>query len=144
MKTRTLLLMSVGTALAILLAGGVFLVRLAGQRDDSPLVPIGESTEVGDVRVTVLGATEADGTLVVDVEIGGLDDPDGIDSFRLVTGDRRLAPLGGTADGRCGSIRTEVVTCRVDFDVGAAEGPSRVLVMRRGDEQANWRLDRSG
>jgi hypothetical protein len=144
MKTRTLLLMAVGTALAILLAGGVFLVRLAGQADESALVPIGEAAEVGDVRVTVLGAAESDGVMSVDVEIGGLDDPDGIDSFRLVTGDRRLAPIGTAATGRCGSITVEVVTCRVDFDVGSAEGSSRVLVLRRGDEQANWRLDRPG
>jgi hypothetical protein len=30
--------------------------------------------------------------------------------------------------------------CRIDFDVGAVETSSRVLVMRRGDEQTNWRL----
>jgi hypothetical protein len=107
-------------------------------------VPIGETTRVGDVQVAVVGATESGGTMAVEVEIGGLDDPDGIDSFRLVTGDRRLEPLHGSTGERCASITTEVVTCHVDFDVSSAEGSSRVLVMRRGDDQANWRLDGPG
>ena len=144
MKTRTLLLLSVGTALAILLAGGVFLLQLANQDDASVLASIGDAAQVGDVTVTVLAAEESGGVLAVDVEIGGLDDEDGIDTFRLVTGDRRLSPLGaGSADaaGRCRSITVEATVCRIDFDVSASETTSRVLVMRRGDDQTNWRLD---
>ena len=104
--------------------------------------------------VTVLSAEEAGGVMAVDVEIGGIDDDDGIDTFRLVTGDRRLAPLrpDGTSDdasgdglgdgvaGRCASITVELTACRIDFDVSATETSSRVLVMRRGDQQTNWRL----
>lgn len=144
MKTRTLLLLSVGTALAILLAGGVFLLQLANQDDASVLASIGDAAQVGDVTVTVLAAEESGGVLAVDVEIGGLDDEDGIETFRLVTGDRRLSPLGaGSADaeGRCRSITVEAAVCRIDFDVSASETTSRVLVMRRGDDQTNWRLD---
>ena len=144
MKTRTLLLLSVGTALAILLAGGVFLLQLANQDDASVLASIGDAAQVGDVTVTVLAAEESGGVLAVDVEIGGLDDEDGIDTFRLVTGDRRLSPLGaGSEDasaGRCNSITVEATVCRIDFDVSASETSSRVLVMRRGDDQTNWRL----
>lgn len=142
MKTRTLLLLSVGTALAILLAGGVFLLQLANQDDPTELVAIGDEAQVGDVTVTVLRAEEAGGIMAVDVEIGGLDDADGIDAFRLVTGDRRLAPLAAADDaaGRCRAITVESTICRIDFDVSASEAPSRVLVMRRGDQQTNWRL----
>lgn len=144
MKTRTLLLLSVGTALAILLAGGVFLLQLASQDDAAVLTSIGDAARVGDVTVTVLDAEESGGVLAVDVEIGGLDDDDGIDTFRLVTGDRRLSPLGaGSQDdaaGRCRSITVEATVCRIDFDVSASETSSRVLVMRRGDDQTNWRL----
>jgi hypothetical protein len=144
MKTRTLLLLSVGTALAILLAGGVFLLQLASQDDAAVLTSIGDAARVGDVTVTVLDAEESGGVLAVDVEIGGLDDDDGIDTFRLVTGDRRLSPLGAgsqdAAAGRCRSITVEATVCRIDFDVSASETSSRVLVMRRGDDQTNWRL----
>jgi hypothetical protein len=142
MKTRTLLLLSVGTALAILLAGGVFLLQLAAQDDAAELAEIGNPARVGDVTVTVLGADETGGIMAVDVEIGGLDDADGIDTFRLVTGDRRLAPLhaGDGASGRCASITVRTTVCRIDFDVSATETSSRVLVMRRGDDQTNWRL----
>lgn len=141
MKTRTLLLLSVGTALAILVAGGVLLLQLANQRDVSVQASVGEAARVGDVTVTVLSTDENDGLFAVEVEIGGLDDPDGIDSFRLVTGDRRLEPLTGGDESRCTRITSAPARCRVDFDVRAADGPNRVLVVRRGDEQANWRLD---
>ena len=140
MKTRTLLLLSVGTALAILLAGGVFLLQLAAQDDAAAIVRIGDPARVGDVTVTVLGAEESGGIMAVDVEIGGLDDADGIDTFRLVTGDQRLAPLRADASGRCASITIDSTVCRIDFDVSATEGSSRLLVMRRGDDQTNWRL----
>jgi hypothetical protein len=142
MKTRTLLLLSVGTALAILMAGGVFLLQLAAQDDATDLASIGDPAQVGDVIVTVLSADEAGGIMAVDIEIGGTDDGDGIETFRLVTGDHRLAPLhaGSGADGRCASITVEATVCRIDFDVSATETSSRVLVMRRGDDQTNWRL----
>ena len=30
--------------------------------------------------------------------------------------------------------------CRIEFDVSAADGSNRGLVLRRGDEQRNWVL----
>jgi hypothetical protein len=141
MKTRTLLLLSVGTALAILLAGGVLLFQLSNEQAAVDTVQIGTEVQVGDVSITVLGAGAADDRLLgVDVTVGGVDDVDGLDSFRLVTGDRSLAPVGATAAGRCTAITVDATTCRLVFDVSGSESSSRVLVMRRGDEQANWRL----
>ena len=140
MKTRTLLLLSVATALMILLAGGVFLVQLAGQDDAVDVLEVGGAAAVGDLDVTVLGVSEGDGVLSVEVEVGGVDDPDGVASMRLVTGDRRLDPIAAPADGRCVGITPEPVRCRIDFDVSAVDTSSRVLVVRRGDEQVNWRL----
>lgn len=52
-----------------------------------------------------------------------------------------LEPLTGGDESRCTRITSAPARCRVDFDVRAADGPNRVLVVRRGDEQANWRLD---
>jgi hypothetical protein len=140
MKTRTLLLLSVATALAILLAGGVFLLQLSNQQDSAQPAELGVPVSVGDVTITVFGSTESADDLLVDVEIGGVDDIDGIDSLRLVTGDRRLTPRFGSAGGRCTSITVAPQRCVVEFDVGAVESSSRVLVMRRGDDQVNWVL----
>lgn len=140
MKTRTLLLLSVGTALMILIAGGVLLFQLSGQETSTEATPLGEPAAVGDAEVTVVGAEVIGDTLAVSMEIGGVDDPDGIGSFRLVTGDRQLEPLTAEAAGRCVGITESVERCVVEFDVGAADGSSRVLVMRRGDQQATWRL----
>lgn len=141
MKTRTLLLLSVGVGLAILLAGGVLLLQLANQQGVVEPATIGQSVEVGDVEVVVTGVDENDdGLLTVALEIGGVDDLDGIDSFRLVTGDRPLAPLGAADAGRCVGITDQAASCEIAFDVSGAEGSSRVLVLRRGDEQRNWVL----
>jgi hypothetical protein len=140
MKTRTLLLLSVGTALMILLAGGVLLFQLAGQESSTAATPLGDVARVGDAEVTVLDAELFGDTLVVSMEIGGVDDPNGIDTFRLVTGDRRLEPLAPADDDRCAEITEATQRCVVEFDVAASDGSSRVLVMRRGDDQATWRL----
>jgi len=141
MKTRTLLLLSVGTALMILLAGGALLLQLSTQESTSDSIALGTSTSVGDIDVTVSSAAVIEGRLEVAVEIGGVDDSNGVESFRLVTGDRRLDPIAAARNGRCRELTTELQQCTIDFDVSASEGTSRVLVLRRGEEQATWRLD---
>jgi hypothetical protein len=137
MKTRTLLLLSVGVGLMILLAGGVLLLQLANESAAVQPAEVGEAVEVGDVDVVVLGAEEG-ATFAVDVELGGVDDD--LSGFSLATGDRRLQPLTTTADGRCTEITVAEQRCRIEFDVSAADGSNRVLVLRRGDEQRNWVL----
>lgn len=140
MKTRTLLLLSVATALAILLAGGILLVQLSSEADTVAPTSLGVPARVGDATVTVFGAAASGELYDVDVELGGVDDDDGLDGFRLVTGDERLAPLSAPADGRCRGLTLEPQRCRLSFDISSVESSSRVLVMRRGDEQLNWQL----
>lgn len=140
MKTRTLLLLSVAVALAILLAGGVFLFQLTNETAAVERAEIGEAVSVGDVEVTVFGVSGGETMLSIEVELGGVEDPAGVDSFALVTGDRRLAPLTAPADGRCVDIELETRRCRIDFDVSGADASNRLLVLRRGDEQRNWLL----
>jgi hypothetical protein len=140
MKTRTLLLLSVGTALMILLAGGALLFQLSNQDSTSASVAFEEVTTVGDVDVAVTGSDILGDTLVVSVELSGVDDIDGIESFRLVTGDRRLDPIAAPGDGRCAEITVAVQECVIEFDISASQGTSRVLVLRRGEDQATWRL----
>jgi hypothetical protein len=137
MKTRTLLLLSVGVGLMILLAGGVLLLQLANDSAAVEPAVVGETVEVGDVDVVVFGAQEG-ATFAVDVELGGVDDD--LSGFSLATGDRRLEPLTTDADGRCTEITVAEQRCRIEFDVSAADGSNRVLVLRRGDEQRNWVL----
>ena len=116
MKTRTLLLLALGCGLAILLAGGVLLVKLAGQDDPEPPVALGVESSIGDMRVTVLSAAEqptAD-TLTVELVLGGVDDPDGAAGFELIASGRPLPPgdpfdvrrHGGRAHGRARSCST--------------------------------------
>lgn len=138
MKTRTLLLLSVGVGLMILLAGGVLLLQLANESAAVEPAEIGEAVEVGDVDVVVFGAEEG-AFFAVDVELGGVDDD--LSGFSLATGDRRLQPLTTDADGRCTEITVAEQRCRIEFDVSAADGSNRVLVLRRGDEQRNWVLE---
>jgi hypothetical protein len=141
MKTRTLLLLSVASALAILLAGGVFLLQLSNKTATVDEASIGEAVQVGDVAVTVTAFSQADGGLVsVTLDVGGVDDGDGIDSFRLITGGDPLVPVRAPADGRCSEITVEQQRCRLDFDVSGTDAPNRVLLLRRGDEQIRWDL----
>lgn len=140
MKTRTLLLLSVGTALMILLAGGVLLFQLSGQESSTPATPLGIEAQVGDARIIVFGSERVGDVLVIDVELGGVVDERGVEAFALVTGDQRLDPIAAPADGRCSGIALEAQRCTIEFDVSASEGSSRVLVVRRGEDQATWRL----
>jgi hypothetical protein len=140
MKTRTLLLLSVASALAILLAGGVFLLQLSNETAAVEEATVGEAVEVGDVDVTVTGYSEDSGGARVEVDIGGVDDGDGIDSFRLITGGDPLVPVRAPADGRCTRITVATQQCRLDFDLSGSDAPNRVLLLRRGDEQIRWDL----
>lgn len=138
MKTRTLLLLALGCGLMIMVAGAVFLFQLAGQDDVEPATPIGDSVEVGDMTVAVVGDTENEGTLDVEVTIGGVDDPDGLDGFRLIASGRAVSPT--TPGGGCVATTVEVRACTVRFDVSGADGSSRVLFYDRGDDGARWVL----
>lgn len=139
MKTRTLLLLSLGCGLAIMLAGAVFLFQLATQDDVAEPISLGEPARVGDMTVVVEGADERGGVLVVDVRIGGVDDDDGGRGFRLIAAGRPIAALPAD-EGDCLVTMADAVSCSVRFDVGSADGTSRVLFYERGEESARWVL----
>lgn len=139
MKTRTLLLLSVGTAVMILLAGGALFLQLRTQDDAATVSPVGQAVDVGKLQITVLRSAEADGVFGVDVEIGGVDDD--LSGIALVTGERSLEPLIVPADGRCTAITVATQRCRLEFDTSAVESSNRTLLIVRGDSRANWRVD---
>jgi len=136
MKTRTLLLLALGCAVAIMVAGAVMLFQLTRDQDAGEPTPIGRAVEVGDMGVTVQGAEEVGGVLSVHVRIGGVDDPDGTADFRLIASGRPIRQEPGT----CGPTAVAAQECELRFDVSTADGTSRVLFYDRGDDQARWVL----
>ena len=84
MKTRTLLLLAVVCGMAILVAGTVQLLRVAGQKNTTTLVRIGETGRAGDATVVVDGVDVQPDAVTVTVTLGGVDDADGLDGFTMV------------------------------------------------------------
>lgn len=139
MRTRTLMLLSVLSGLAILLAGGVLLVQLVNRAEVVAPSAVGATVRVGDMRVIVEGSREVPGpqgtgTHEVDIAIGGVEDPTGSAGFRLLAA-ARPAPL--VRD--CGPIEIAVQRCTLVFSVTDTEG-SRQLFYERGDQTARWVL----
>lgn len=133
------MLLALGCGLMIMIAGAVFLFQLAGQSEVAEPVPLGEPVEVGDMTVSIVASSESDGVLEVEVSIGGVDDADGIDGFRLIASGRAVTPESG-GEGACGGTEVETRSCVVRFDVSGADGTSRVLFYDRGDDGARWVL----
>ena len=142
MRTRTLLLLAVACGLVILVAGVVQLLRIASEGDadaDGSFHGLGEQVEVGDLTVVVDSYVERGDTATLSMSLGGVDDPDGADEFRLVVPGESLSPTGGGADA-CAATTVAPQPCRLSFDVGNAAGGARILLYRRGDDVARWEL----
>ncbi|MCB0956101.1 MAG: hypothetical protein R2694_03405 [Ilumatobacteraceae bacterium] len=137
MRTRTLLLLAIGCGLAILVAGTVQLLRIAGQ-DETTALGVGDRGSAGEATVTVAGFAEADGYAVVTVELGGVDDPAGLDSFRLQAPNTLVEPV--PAESSCDGITVTPTTCTIAFPAANLDGRDRQLVFRRGEEQVRWVL----
>lgn len=134
MKTRTLLLLSLACALAILGAGVGLMWRLGGAPDAEPTAPIGQIVAVGDLDVEVTSATLTPLTLTVAVTLGGIEDPDVTSTFTLLRGGQSLPASGGDCDPSTVIARQ----CTIEFP--AIDGDSAVLVARRGEELRRWVL----
>lgn len=141
MRTRTLLLLSLACGLAIMGAGAVFLFQLSNSDELADPIALGEAAEVADMEVTVLDADESDGILRVTVRIGGVDDPDGADGFRLIASGRPVPPEPVSGSDGCGATSVEADACVVTFDTSVADTASRILFYERGDESVRWVLD---
>ena len=139
MRTRTLLLLAVVCGLAILVAGVAQLLRVANQDEPPRAVSIGETARVGDMQIVVEGSSERDGRVLVDVEIGGVDDTDGSAAFRLIVPGGPIEP-DADAGNACGATTARVEPCTLAFPLGEDPGSTRVLVYQRGDERVRWEL----
>ena len=85
MSTRRLIVTALLCGMAILLAGGVFLVRVARDGSNTAVFqPLGQPVQAGDVTVTVATVTPGAGSVVVSVVIDA-------------GGGRAVAPLADAA-----------------------------------------------
>lgn len=134
MKTRTLLLLSLGCALAILGAGLGLFWQLGGTSAVTPAVPVGESVSVGDLDVTVLGATSSDGRIEVTAEIGGVDDSIITDGIIVIAAGTTYPVVNNDCDPATVALRV----CSLMFAV--PESDQVVMSIRRGEEQVRWAL----
>ena len=137
MQTRTLLLLSLGCGFVILIAGAALLVQLSASDDLSTPAPIGSVVTVGDMAVTVVGANVTAASVVVDLQLGGVDDPDGSRSFGLIASGTSYAPDGGD----CDPVTLATRECSVTF-AATVEGDDTalVLVAERGESRTRWVL----
>jgi hypothetical protein len=76
------------------------------------------------------------------VRLAGVDDPDGLDSFRLIVSGAVLSPLTAAqaGDGSCDVLTVAEQTCDLVFGTADSVGNARVLIVRRGEDQHRWDL----
>ena len=140
MRTRTLLLLAVTCGLAILLAGGIQLLRLANQEPPALPLAIGGTGSAGDAVVTVVAATTVDNTFVVTLDLSGVDDTDGLDGFTLVGVDTVVKPLPAVAPDACTGFTVAHVQCTLTFpDIGFPTA-DRQLLFERAEDRVRWKL----
>ena len=143
MRTRTLLLLAVTCGLAILVAGSIQLLRLAGQAETSAL-GVGDTGRAGDAVIVVDGFGEdtvtATATVTVTLLWDGPDDPPGLDGFALAGVSKVATPLADEGDRPCTGFTATEVQCTLTFSTDGFQGGSRQLLFRRAEEQVRWRL----
>ncbi len=139
MKTRTLLLLAVGCGLVILVAGSIKIFLISDDSTPSHLT-IGQSAEIADMSVTVESVRRAGSQTLIEIEISGVDDPDGAATFFYGIGaSKELRPVTPSTDSAAACAATTVAaatgTCVLAFDTDVSEG---VLRYERGGEKARW------
>lgn len=165
MKTRTLLLLSVGCGLLILLAGGMKLLQVATDRTEVPVLTLGEAVQIGDMTVSVIGITTGDSGLLADIDetpgsvtTPGSQTPSGaetlveitmtgvpgasvIDEWRLLGDGKVFSASGAGGDSRWCTSATRVlegsavVRCTLRF---AAVETVQAVAYTRAGEQRQW------
>jgi hypothetical protein len=139
-KTRTLLLLSVGCGLLILLAGGIKLFQVANDRTDVPVLELGDEALVGDMSVVVNAIRNDPSGVEVDVEMGGVSGAAVLEGWSML-GDGELSePSAAVAEGACDGSTVvpadgSAVRCTLRFPVVEAE---QYVAYQRGGELRRW------
>ena len=140
MKTRNLILLSIGCGLMILLAGGFKLFQVATDRTEVPVNSLGTSATIGDMTATVLAINESDQGISVAIEMSGVAGDLVIDGWRVLGDGKVLEPSGTVFGGACDAT-TEVpdaqasVQCFLRFSSVAAV---QAVAYTRAGEQRQW------
>jgi hypothetical protein len=147
-KTRNLIALAAGCAMAILVAGGVFLWRVIANRDELTVPEIrapGQSQQVGGVTATVAGSTDVDTVVVVRVHLqSGERLADAARGWSLVvTGDTTARAPVALPDGQGTACAGEPVVagtgvdCSLAFPSGDGD---RYVAFAVGGVQRQWKL----
>ena len=138
MRTRTLLLLAVTCGLAILIAGTVQILRLAGQ-DTQPILSLGATGTAGDAKVVVTAFDEIDGVATVTVTLSGVDDSEGLAGFTLV-GPGATASPNQRGPKACTGFTVAPATCTLTFGTATIDAGDRLLVFHRAAQSVRWKL----
>lgn len=147
MSTRRLIITALVCGMAILVAGGVFLVRVASDGNALTFLPVGRAATVAGVRATVMGATASAETVDVTVEVDAtaatFATPVDVESLWLLVRagkapERRTGPVDGTGCRGRALAAGERVRCVVSFAAG--EGPNVVSFKWPAGGPVSWRL----
>ena len=136
MKTRTLLLLSLGCAIVILAAGIGLFVRLSA--NDATTVPseFGDRVEVGDLQVVVSNASREGLKQRISVTVSGIDDREVTDSFAVVSSGVSL----NAEPNVCVAVIDADTSCEVEFVLSTETSEPAVLIVTRGEERGRWVL----
>lgn len=137
MKTRTLILWSLVCGVIILVAGSIKLFQVSSDDATVEFLAFGESATVADMVVAVESVESAGEVTLVSVTMNGPDGADAREGWRVVAGDRVLAPVdSAVAEGNdCTTVSATPVTCVVAFAVG---DESFVVAYLRAGDQRQW------
>ena len=140
MKTRNLILLSIGCGLMILLAGGFKLFQVATDRTEVPVNALGTSATIGDMTATVLAINESDQGISVAIEMSGVAGDLVIAGWRLLGDGKVLEPSGTVFEGACDAstvVPDEGATIQCVLRFAAVKAVHAVAYTRAG-EQRQW------
>ena len=136
MKTRTLLLLSLGCAIVILAAGIGLFVRLGANEVTAAPSEFGDRVEVGDLQVVVSSASREGLMQRISLKVSGIDDREVTDSFAVISGG---VPLNAEPNDCVAVINTDT-SCEVEFVLSTETSEPAVLIVTRGEERGRWVL----
>ena len=136
MKTRTLLLLSLGCAIVILAAGIGLFVRLGTNDVTAAPSEFGDWVEVGDLQVVVSSASREGLMQRISLKVSGIDDREVTDSFAVISGG---VPLNAEPND-CVAVINADTSCEVEFVLSSETSEPAVLIVTRGEERGRWVL----
>tara|TARA_B100000123_G_scaffold28193_1_gene19188 strand:+ start:235 stop:669 length:435 start_codon:yes stop_codon:yes gene_type:complete len=135
-KTRTLLLLSLGCAIVILAAGIGLFVRLGTNDVTAAPSEFGDRVEVGDLQVVVSSASREGLMQRISLKVSGIDDREVTDSFAVISGG---VPLNAEPND-CVAVINADTSCEIEFVLSTETSEPAVLIVTRGEERGRWVL----